>query len=39
VIGVSGHAQIIVTGDKDLLIIENYQDIEILTPKDFLTHK
>jgi putative PIN family toxin of toxin-antitoxin system len=29
-------ATLIVTGDKDLLVIENYEGIRILTPRQFL---
>ena len=30
-----GAAQYIVTGDKDLLVIQHYRDIAIITPRDF----
>ena len=29
-------ADYIITGDKDLLVLEKYNDIEIITPKEFL---
>jgi len=29
------HALYIVSGDKDLLVIENYENIQIVTAKDF----
>lgn len=29
-------AEVIVTGDKDLLAIGKYQDIRIITPRNFL---
>jgi putative PIN family toxin of toxin-antitoxin system len=32
----SGHADIIITGDKDLLILHPFQNIKILTPRQFL---
>ena len=32
----NANANIIVSGDKDLLDIKNYKDIEIMTPKNFL---
>ncbi len=31
-----GKADVIVSGDKDLLVIENYHNISILTPRQFL---
>ena len=36
-----GAAQYIVTGDKDLLVLERYQDVAIVTPREFhqFTHK
>jgi|ERR1035437_5488316 putative PIN family toxin of toxin-antitoxin system len=33
---VIGNASYIVSGDKDLLVLENYKDITILKPADFL---
>ena len=33
---VSGKAQIIVSGDDDLLVLNPYRNIEILTPRQFL---
>ena len=33
---VAGRADIIVTGDADLLILKNYQSIRIITPRQFL---
>jgi hypothetical protein len=33
---VSGHAQTIVTGDKDLLVLKEFQGIMIVTPRIFL---
>ena len=33
---VSGMAQYIITGDKDLLILNTYQGIPIITPAEFL---
>ena len=32
----AGHCQYIVSGDKDLLVLKNYQDIAIVTPAEFL---
>ena len=32
-------ANFIVTGDKDLLVLENYKETKIVTPADFLTGK
>ena len=34
---VEGRAEIIVTGDDDLLALQEYQGIEIMTPRAFLT--
>jgi uncharacterized protein len=33
---VSGHAKIIVTGDKDLLVLKRFREIRILSPRQFL---
>lgn len=33
---VSGKAQIIMSGDDDLLVLNPYRNIEILTPRQFL---
>lgn len=33
---VEGNCQYIVSGDKDLLVLKNYKNIKILSPKDFL---
>jgi putative PIN family toxin of toxin-antitoxin system len=35
-LAVSGMAQYIITGDKDLLILNTYQGIPIITPAEFL---
>ncbi|CCI20114.1 conserved hypothetical protein [Microcystis aeruginosa PCC 9807] len=35
-LAVSGMAQYIITGDKDLLILNTYQEIPIITPAEFL---
>ncbi|MFM2026127.1 MAG: hypothetical protein RLZZ339_842 [Cyanobacteriota bacterium] len=35
-LAVSGMAQYIITGDNDLLILNTYQGIPIITPADFL---
>ena len=35
-LAVSGQAKYIVTGDSDLLCLENYREIRIVTPADFL---
>ena len=34
----AGHASFIVTGDKDLLALNPFRGIEILTPREFLSH-
>ncbi|MCL4766541.1 MAG: putative toxin-antitoxin system toxin component, PIN family [Hyphomicrobiaceae bacterium] len=34
--GISGRAACIVTGDQDLLVLDLFRDIRILTPADFL---
>jgi putative PIN family toxin of toxin-antitoxin system len=36
-LAVSGRAQVVVTGDSDLLVLNPFQDIQILTPRDFLS--
>jgi putative PIN family toxin of toxin-antitoxin system len=33
---VEGQCQYIITGDKDLLVLESFQKIEIVTPEQFL---
>ena len=35
-LAVSGRAKYIVTGDNDLLCLQDYRDISIITPADFL---
>jgi putative PIN family toxin of toxin-antitoxin system len=35
-LGVSGHATLIVTGDSDLLALNPFQDIQIISPDAFL---
>ena len=35
-LAVSGTAKYIVTGDNDLLCLQSYQDINMITPADFL---
>jgi len=35
-LAVSGGAQVIVTGDSDLLVLNPFQEIQILPPRDFL---
>lgn len=35
-LAVSGGAQVIVTGDSDLLILNPFESIQIVTPRDFL---
>jgi uncharacterized protein len=32
----SGSCEIIITGDKDLLVLENFEGIRIVTPKEFV---
>ncbi|OGQ08696.1 MAG: putative toxin-antitoxin system toxin component, PIN family [Deltaproteobacteria bacterium RIFCSPLOWO2_12_FULL_40_28] len=34
-----GHCQCLITGDKDLLIIKNYQGIDILQPAQFWSYE
>jgi uncharacterized protein len=36
-LAVSGGAQVIVTGDSDLLVLNPFQEIRIITPRDFLS--
>jgi hypothetical protein len=36
---VSGHADLIATGDQDLLVLRKFSRIQILSPKDFLAEK
>lgn len=31
-----GHADFLITGDKDLLVLKNFKQTKILNPKDFL---
>jgi uncharacterized protein len=35
-VAVNGHADFIVTGDKDLLVLHPFESVEILTAADFL---
>ncbi|HUE97943.1 MAG TPA: putative toxin-antitoxin system toxin component, PIN family [Anaerolineales bacterium] len=35
-LAVSGRAEVIVTGDKDLLVLHPFREIAVLNPKDFL---
>ena len=35
-LAVTGNANIIITGDEDLLVLKCYQNIPILSPRDFL---
>lgn len=37
-LAVSGKADVIVTGDSDLLVLDPFRDIRLLNPKDFLAH-
>jgi putative PIN family toxin of toxin-antitoxin system len=34
--GYDGSVDFIITGDKDLLVLENYKNIKIMKPKDYL---
>jgi uncharacterized protein len=34
-LAVSGNADIIITGDQDLLVLNPFQDIKIITPENF----
>ncbi len=36
-VAVCGHADVIITGDQDLLALSPYRGITIITPRDFLT--
>ncbi|ALB39225.1 DNA-binding protein [Anabaena sp. WA102] len=36
-LAIVGNANIIITGDEDLLVLKCYQNIPILSPKDFLS--
>jgi uncharacterized protein len=36
-LAVAGNADCIVTGDKDLLVLDPFRNIRIITPKDFLS--
>lgn len=36
---VSGHADLIITGDQDLLVLREFSRIQILSPRDFLAEK
>lgn len=36
-LAVSGRAQVIVTGDSDLLVLNPFQKIQILAPREFLS--
>ncbi len=35
-LAVAGNADCIVTGDKDLLVLDPFRNIRIITPKEFL---
>ncbi|MEA5578328.1 putative toxin-antitoxin system toxin component, PIN family [Anabaena sp. UHCC 0451] len=35
-LAIAGNANLIITGDEDLLVLKFYQNIPILSPKDFL---
>ena len=37
-VAVSGGADVLVTGDKDLLVLHPFRDVPILTPAAFLEH-
>jgi putative PIN family toxin of toxin-antitoxin system len=34
--GLEGNVDFIITGDKDLLVLKEYKNIKIITPKDYL---
>ncbi|MGB3024173.1 MAG: putative toxin-antitoxin system toxin component, PIN family [Candidatus Saccharimonadales bacterium] len=34
----AGRAQVIISGDKDLLVLKHYQTVRIVTPTDFVQH-
>ena len=36
---INGQAEVIITGDKDLLILHPYQSIQIITPAQYLNKK
>ena len=36
-LAISGDAQVVVTGDSDLLVLNPFKAIQILTPRDFLS--
>jgi putative PIN family toxin of toxin-antitoxin system len=36
---VSGNCDCIITGDKDLLVLKAYEDIDIFSPRDFLMNE
>lgn len=36
-IAINGQADLLVTGDKDLLVLQPFQGIQIITPYDYLT--
>jgi len=36
-LAVSGNADVIISGDKDLLVLHPFRGISVLTPQDFLT--
>lgn len=38
-VAINGQAKIIITGDKDLLILHPYQSIQIITPTQYLNNK
>jgi uncharacterized protein len=35
-LAVSGNADFLVTGDKDLLVLNPFRGVEIVTPREFL---
>lgn len=37
-VAVTSNSKYIITGDKDLLVIKRYKNIEILNPKEFINH-
>ena len=38
-LAISGQAEVIITSDKDLLILHPYQSIQIITPAQYLNEK
>ena len=38
-LAINGQAEVIITGDKDLLILHPYQSIQIITPAQYLNKK